>query len=142
MTFLLDVNVLIALLDPAHVSHAKVHRWYARVGTRSWATCPITENGTIRIIGHPRYPNTPGSPAAVATILAEFLRRAGHVFWPDDISILDGSAVRPETLLRSGQVTDAYLLALAVKNRGRLATLDQRIATAAVQRSESSVELL
>jgi uncharacterized protein len=69
VTFLLDVNVLIALIDPTHVSHGDAHRWFTREGSASWATCPITGNGVLRIVGNPRYPNTPGSPAVVATVL-------------------------------------------------------------------------
>lgn len=64
MTYLLDVNVLIALLDPAHIQHDTAHAWFAEEGHTAWATCPLTENGVLRIIGHPRYPNSPGSPAA------------------------------------------------------------------------------
>lgn len=69
MTFLLDVNLLIALIDPTHVSHDDAHRWFVRQGKASWATCPITENGVMRIVGNPGYPNTPGSPAIVAAVL-------------------------------------------------------------------------
>ncbi|HYK37674.1 MAG TPA: hypothetical protein VEV40_17080, partial [Alloacidobacterium sp.] len=63
--FLLDINVLIALIDPAHVQHDRAHEWFASKGQKAWATCPLTENGVLRIVGHPRYPNSPGSPAAV-----------------------------------------------------------------------------
>jgi predicted nucleic acid-binding protein len=60
VTYLLDVNVLIALIDPTHISHAAAHEWFQREGASRWATCPITENGVLRIVGDPRYPNTPG----------------------------------------------------------------------------------
>ncbi|PJN94116.1 VapC toxin family PIN domain ribonuclease, partial [Amaricoccus sp. HAR-UPW-R2A-40] len=63
MIFLLDVNVLIALTDPAHVAHDDAHVWFAETGRHAWATCPITENGVLRILGNPKYPNSPGSPA-------------------------------------------------------------------------------
>ena len=63
-TYLLDVNVLIALVDPAHVHHEPAHAWFSQQGSTSWATCPMTENGLLRIVGHPRYPNSPGSPGA------------------------------------------------------------------------------
>ena len=56
--------MLIALIDPAHVSHEAAHRWFERQGQADWATCPITENGVVRIVGDPKYPNSPGSPAA------------------------------------------------------------------------------
>ena len=63
--YLLDVNVLIALVDPAHVQHDAAHEWFARQGHKAWATCPLTENGLVRIVGHPRYPSSPGTPAAI-----------------------------------------------------------------------------
>jgi uncharacterized protein len=69
VTFLLDVNVLIALIDPTHVGHDAAHAWFAATGAASWATCPVTENGVLRIVGHLKYPNSAGSPAAVAPIL-------------------------------------------------------------------------
>lgn len=79
MTFLLDINALIALLDPAHVQHDAAHEWFAARGRQSWASCPLTENGVLRIVGHPRYPNSPGTPAALACAhqgqLATFDRR-------------------------------------------------------------------
>jgi uncharacterized protein len=74
MTYLLDVNVLIALLDPAHVQHDTAHTWFATHGQGAWATCALTENGVLRIIGHGRYPNSPGSPAAVAPLMTQLRR--------------------------------------------------------------------
>jgi predicted nucleic acid-binding protein len=67
---LLDVSVLIALIDPSHVGHDPAHRWFAREGQESWATCPLTENGMVRIVSHPKYPNSPGSPALLLNMLA------------------------------------------------------------------------
>ena len=69
MTFLLDVNVLIALVDPVHVEHDATHEWFARKGKKSWATCPLTVNGLLRIVGSSRYPNSPSTPALVAQLL-------------------------------------------------------------------------
>jgi len=125
--FLLDVNVLIALIDPAHVLHDRAHAWFQAKGHRAWATCPLTENGVLRIVGHPRYPSSPGSPAAVAELLISFTKLPGHAFWPDDISLLDRKCVNQARLLDSAHVTDSYLLALAHANKGQLATFDQHI---------------
>ena len=83
MTYLLDVNVLMALIDPGHIHHDVAHEWFARDGVSAWATCPITENGVLRIIGHPSYPNSPGNPAAVAPFLHAMRALVGHVFWSD-----------------------------------------------------------
>jgi uncharacterized protein len=130
--FLLDVNVLIALIDPAHVQHDRAHAWFETKGHRAWATCPLTEMGVLRIVGHPRYPSSPGSPAAVAELLVSLRKLAGHTFWPDDVSLLDGRHADATRLLDSAHVTDSYLLALAHAHKGQLATFDRRIPTDSV----------
>lgn len=139
MTFLPDVNVLVALIDPAHVGHEAAHRWFDAHGKTAWATCPITENGVIRIVGHPKYPNTPGSTATVATIVRQLRALPGHVFWPDDISLVGADHVDADQVLTSGQVTDTYLLALAVAHGGRLATFDRRLSVKAVKGGKAAL---
>jgi toxin-antitoxin system PIN domain toxin len=141
MTFLLDVNVLIALMDPAHIQHDAAHEWFA-THRQSWATCPLTENGVLRIVGHARYPNSPGTPSAVAPLMAGLRALPGHVFWPDDISLLDTERLDMARLLSSGQVTDSYLLALAHAHGGQLATFDRRLVTAAVRDGVKSLHLI
>jgi uncharacterized protein len=140
--FLLDINVLIALIDPAHVQHDKAHAWFASKGQRAWATCPITENGVLRILGHPRYPNSPGSPAAVAGLLVDSARLPGHVFWPDDVSFLDQTQANSGRLLVSAHVTDSYLLALARAHNGQLATFDRRLVTDAVIKGAHALHII
>jgi toxin-antitoxin system PIN domain toxin len=130
--YLLDINVLIALIDPIHVQHDRAHEWFAARGQRAWATCPLTENGVLRIVGHPRYPNSPGSPAAVANLLVSLRELTGHAFWPDDVSLLDEQQVDTARLLDSAHVTDSYLLALARAHHGQLATFDHRLVADAV----------
>ena len=142
MTFLLDVNVLIALIDPAHISHDAAHRWFQDRGHASWATCPLTENGVIRIVGHPRYPGAPGTPAAVAGIVSNLRDLPGHVFWPDDISLVGDARIDPAQVLTSGQVTDTYLLALAVVHAGQLATFDRRLSAKAVRGGNAALHLI
>lgn len=127
--FLLDVNVLIALIDPSHVQHDRAHAWFEAKGHKAWATCPLTEMGVLRIVGHPRYPSSPGSPAAVAELLASLRKLPGHAFWPDDISLLDDQHTQVMRLLDSAHVTDSYLLALAHAHNGHLATFDRRMPT-------------
>lgn len=141
-TFLLDVNVLIALIDPVHVQHDAAHEWFTKQGQHQWATCPLTENGVLRIVGHPRYPNSPGTPAAVAPLVAGLRALQGHVFWPDDISLLDEEKIDRTRLLSSGQVTDSYLLALAQAREGQLATFDRRLVTDAVRGGVHSLHLI
>ena len=140
--YLLDVNVLIALVDPAHVQHEEVHEWFGRIGRKSFATCPITENGLLRIVGHPKYPNSPGPPSTVASALAAMRGLPGHAFWPDSISLLDSDFVDASLLSTHSRVTDSYLLALARANKGKLATLDHKLATEVVPEGKASVALI
>lgn len=130
-TWLLDVNVLLALLDPVHPHHAVAHAWFESASA-SWASCAITQNGALRIMSHPRYGNAVASTAVAAGLLSELCRLPGHVFWPSDLSLLDSPLIDRERLLASGQVTDSWLLALAVRHGGRLATFDRRLVTDAV----------
>ena len=142
MTYLLDVNVLIALIDPGHISHGDAHRWFETSGHSAWATCPITENGVIRIVGNPKYPNSPGSPAIVADIVRKVRRLAGHQFWLDDISLVGTSDIDSTKILTSAQVTDTYLLALAKAHGGALATFDRKLSAAAVKDGKSAIHLI
>lgn len=139
---LLDVNVLIALIDPAHVQHEQVHDWFGRVGHRAFATCPITENGLLRIVGHPRYPNSPGPPSVVRAALEAIRGLEGHQFWPDSISLVASPLADAALLSSHSRVTDSYLLALARANNGKLATLDQRLATEIVADGKSALTLI
>ena len=140
--YLLDVNVLIALVDPAHVQHDAAHAWFGEVGQHRFATCPITENGLLRILGHPRYPNSPGSPAAVAAILQALRALPGHQFWPDSLSLADPAHFDIPRLSSHSQVTDSYLLALAQAHGGRLASLDRRLVVDAVPGGRDTLVLI
>lgn len=140
--YLLDVNVLIALVDPAHVQHDSVHAWFGRVGCKAFATCPITENGLLRIVGHPKYPNSPGPPSTVTSALLAMRALPGHAFWPDSISLADRAFIDASLLSSHSRVTDSYLLALARANKGRLATLDHKLATEVVSEGKASLALI
>jgi uncharacterized protein len=142
MAYLLDVNVLIALIDPSHVHHEPAHFWFSAEGTHAWATCPLTENAVLRILGQPRYPNSPGTPAMVAKILKALRDQSGHEFWGDNISIMESKYVSPQNLLSSTQITDTYLLALAVANGGQLVSFDRRLVTSAVHNGAKGLKLL
>lgn len=142
MTYLLDVNVLIALIDPGHVAHDDAHAWFAATGQRDWATCPLTENGVIRILGSMKYPNSPGSPAIVADIVARLRTLPGHQFWGDDISLVGSPEIDPAKILTSAQVTDTYLLGLAARRGGRLATFDRKLSVNAVRGGKATLHLI
>ena len=139
MRALLDVNVLIALLDAGHVHHAAASRWLDghlspgqvtadRPDARAagWASCPLTQNGCLRILSNRAYPR-PQPVAAVAARLAEAAATPHHEFWPDDLSVLEPARFTHERWLDSRQITDAYLLALAVHRGGVFVTLDHGI---------------
>lgn len=129
---LLDVNVLVALFDPAHVSHEDAHRWFALNRKRGWATCPITINGCIRVLSNPAYPTVTATPGEVADRLRDFCGTPHHHFWPDSISLTDEARFRWAMIGGHQQVTDVYLLGLAVHHHGRLATFDKGIPLKAV----------
>jgi toxin-antitoxin system PIN domain toxin len=126
MRALLDVNVLLALLDRDHVDHERARVWITGEIEHGWASCAITQNGFVRIISQPRYPG-PVSPSQAIGMLARATQTQYHEFWPCTVSILDVNAVDHSRLHSSKQVTDAYLLALAVQNGGRFVTFDRSV---------------
>jgi len=138
--YLLDINLLLALIDPMHVHHKPSHQWFAEKGHRAWATCPLTENGFVRIAGHPNYPNRPGDIPFVVSLLRQVCAAPGHHFWTEDVSILE--ILEPDAIVTHAQITDMYLLGLAVRKRGKLATLDQRIPAAVVRGGRDALELI
>jgi toxin-antitoxin system PIN domain toxin len=131
MRALLDVNVLIALLDPDHVHHASARQWLASNQAAGWASCPLTQNGCIRIMSQPRYPN-PLPASAVIHRLAQATGHPAHEFWPDEVSLLDAAVADASRVHGPGQITDLYLLALAVRRQGRLVTFDGAVPLAAI----------
>lgn len=132
MIHLLDVNVLLALLDPRHVAHETAHAWFERTGRLAFATCPMTENGFARIASSRAYVENPLPIARLLDTLGGLKAETGHHFWAEDFSLLDEGLIDKELLTRPDQITDVYLLALAVRNRGGFATLDRRLRANAV----------
>jgi len=129
---LLDVNVLVALFDPDHVQHEAAHEWFAASRGGGWATCPLTENGLVRILSNIAYTGTPETPAAIVRRLSAFCASGNHVFWTDEISLRDRRLFQWAPPATHRQVTDIYLLGLAKHKGGRLATFDRGIPVAAV----------
>ena len=126
MRSLLDINVIISLLDSGHIMHGAAIHWMERELNHGWATCPITQNGVLRIMSQPAYPNH-RPVAQVAERLEEACKHASHVFWPEQISLLKKGLIRWERMLGPRQITDSYLLVLAVTHGGRFVSFDQRI---------------
>jgi uncharacterized protein len=131
MRALLDVNVLLALADAKHPHHTRTQRWRAAEPLFGWASCPLTQNGFLRISSQKSYANPITLPDALA-VLRRMTAREDHALWPDDVSLLDDTLIDHARLLGPRQLTDVYLLALAVKHGGRLITLDTGIALLSV----------
>ena len=126
---LLDTNVLVALFSADHSHHGVAQRWFREHEKKGWATCPFTQAGFVRLVSNPTVARTAVSPAEAIAVLEENLQTPHHEFWPDDISFM--KAVTPLTSGLQGhkQITDAYLLGLAIHHKGKLATFDRSIAS-------------
>lgn len=132
MRALFDVNVLIALHDRDHVHHVRAAEWFEAHIQQGWATCALTQNGCLRIMGQPGY-SSPQPIAVLVSMLQNSTRTAHHAFWSDEVSLLDPQQFEHGHIHSARPLTDLYLLALAVKRQGRLVTLDQRIPISAVR---------
>ena len=142
MRALLDINVLIALHDRDHVHHVRAATWFEANIEHGWASCPLTQNGCLRIMNQHGY-GSPQPLAALMVMLQSSTSASVHETWFDDISILDAARFQHAHMHGHRQLTDLYLLGLAVKNKGRLASFDQRIPMSAVvgARAEHMVTL-
>ena len=135
MQALLDVNVLIALLDSDHTSHGVAMEWFAEHAREGWASCPITQNGCVRIMSNASYPNA--LPVqAVMSHLADACEQDVHEFWPDRVSLLDPEVIDPTRIHGPRQLTDIYLLALTVAYEARFVTFDGKIPLTAVRNAK------
>ena len=131
MRSLLDINVLLALLDSDHIDHDRSWQWMNSEIELGWASCAITQNGFVRIISQPRYPN-PVSPNEAIARLASACNTTYHKFWTCEVSLLDERVLERTRFHGHRQVTDAYLLALATSHKGRFVTFDQSLSLSAV----------
>jgi uncharacterized protein len=131
MRALVDVNVLIAMHDPHHIHHLLALEWLDRHAKDGWASCPITQNGCLRVMSQSAYTH-PRPIAESLQVLGMTVGSANHEFWPDDISLLDGNRLHAGKVLGHRQLTDVYLLALAVQHHGRLVTFDAKIPVSVV----------
>lgn len=140
MIALLDVNVLLALVDRGHSHFEPAVAFFRSASSQGWATCPLTENSFLRILGNPAYPGYPGTMEDTRTLLEAYRSAPGHRFWPDDLTLTD----RRDFPVLAGPraLTDVYLLALAVKNGGRLVTFDRRIDANSVPGGSRALQLL
>ena len=122
---LLDTNVLIALAWPKQQAHGKVREWFRKNASQGWATCPVTQGGFIRISSNPAFSPDAVTPNEAASLLRLNLNHPGHRFWGDDIDLAQVFEVFGSRIVGHRQITDAYLLGLAMHKKSKLATLDQ-----------------
>ena len=142
MPFLLDVNVLIARTDPGHVHHERVVRWERDRAGELFVTCPLVENGFVRIYGHPRYPGGPGSPAEALIELRHIRALPAHRFVADDLTLADRGLFLSLEALTPRQVSDVYLLALAARHGIHFATLDSQIPAERVAQGHRALHVI
>jgi toxin-antitoxin system PIN domain toxin len=126
--YLLDVNVLVALVWPAHQFHEIATNWFARHARQGWATCPFTEAGLVRTISNPAFSPQAVSPHEASAVLADLTARHRYKFWPGTLTLDRATAPLKDRIVGHKQITDAYLLGLAIHKGGTLATFDQAIA--------------
>ena len=139
MTALLDVNVLLALAWPNHVHHDTVHIWFSEQRMNGWATCPVTEAGFVRISCNPAAVGQTVIPSDAVALLQSLMQQESHSFWPLEVSM----AELPDDILARiqgyRQITDAMLLAEAIRRGGQLATLDGGLAQLVPENRRGSV---
>jgi hypothetical protein len=133
MRALLDINVWIALFDTDHAFAARANAWVA-AEKPAIATCPLVENGVVRIMCQPGYSSRAKlSIPTIVSLMRQACEANDHEFWPDDVSLRDPAALDVARLHGPRQITDAYLLALAVANKGRFVTFDESVPLSAVR---------
>lgn len=140
--YLLDTNLLIALLWPSHERHDLAVQWFSRHRARGWATCPFTETGFIRIVSNPAFSRDAVLPREATQVLSANTAADDHLFWPDDAPFAEVGEFAGERLIGHLQVTDAYLLGLATRRGGALVTLDENVAALAAPHSPEYTALV
>ncbi|MDZ4674061.1 MAG: TA system VapC family ribonuclease toxin [Gemmatimonadota bacterium] len=140
--FLLDINVVIAIVDPCHQFHEPVHTWIAGSRDAGLLTTPIVQLGVVRVLSQPRYPNHMGTAAQALVLLRGFSAHPRHRFCADDLSLVAPGLLARESELTPGRLTDLYLLALAARHGAKLATFDRRIPVEAIVGGGAALELL
>jgi len=142
MTFLLDVNILLILHDPHHQHYKPVSRWFAQPSSRPFATCPITESGMVRLLLQGVTGLDPFDMQDAREALQRLVQLPNHVYWPDAPSYLEAASALFARMQGHRQTTDAYLLGLAIHNKGKLATLDRGIAHLAGREFAANLEII
>ncbi len=134
--------MLVALAWPNHVHHAAAHRWFQANRDRGWATCSFTEAGFVRVSSNRRAIPGACTPTEAIAMLGRIRRLSGHVFWTDDVSPANAEATPFARVSGYRQVTDAHLLALAIRHGGALATFDRGLLELAGPDGRDAVDLI
>ena len=141
-TALLDLNILTALLWPAHEHHEAAHRWFRARGRAPWATCSLTQLGFVRLVSNPAFSRDALTPVNAVALLAENLRHPGHEYWTERLQVAEAIQGIESAVQGYRELTDAYLLALASRRKGVLATFDRGLRRLAVGALDAALELV
>ncbi|HEY1528412.1 MAG TPA: TA system VapC family ribonuclease toxin [Candidatus Angelobacter sp.] len=139
---LLDVNVLVALVWPAHLGHLRTQDWFAENAKNGWASCPFTQAGCVRILSNPSFSRDAVTAQEAIKLLTANLNHPSHRFWPDDVSFPEAVDLVQKQMRGHQQVTDAYLLGLALHRKAKLATMDRGVASLLPKEKQSAVAIL
>ena len=138
-----DINVLIALHDTANPFHHRAQDWFEKTGKYGWATCPLTENGFLRVHAQTSFlpPHERGDAAFAILETMVSTYRAAYQFWEDSVSLRDSGLFQVARIAGHKQITDVYLLGLCQQRGGTLVTLDDKMTVDALVSSHPDLLL-
>ena len=139
---LLDLNVLIALTEPGHSHHQSAWDWFSSASASGWGICPLTEAGFLRVTTNPSFKPIQRTIAQATAILQMLKDQAGFHYWEINRSWVDLTAPFSRRIVGHEQITDAYLLGLAIEQNGYLVTFDRAIVSLAGDEFGKYIRLL
>jgi hypothetical protein len=141
LIWLFDVNVLLAIADSQHAFHESIHKWLRAHKGQAWVSCPLTENGFVRILSQPKYASGARPPSEALELLRAIQEAPSldHVFWPDSVSLADAGLFHSDRITRAAHVTDIYLAGLAFRKGAKLVTFDANVPWHAVAGATSAL---
>jgi toxin-antitoxin system PIN domain toxin len=140
--YLLDANVLVALLWPRHHHKQVVREWFLRNASHSFASCSLTQAGFVRLTSTPHIVGEKYSLLESKQLLWTFLNQPSHTFWPTTISLFDAMAPFEKRMQGAKQITDAYLLGITISHGGKFATVDKAVKSLAGVKYANVVEVV
>ena len=130
------------MLWPAHEHHETAHRWFGARSDERWATCALTQLGFVRIVSNPAFSRDALTVTAALALLSQNLAHPAHEFWSESTEVPAAIKVVEPGLRGYRQLTDAYLLALANRRRGVLATFDSGLHELAGTKLSTALEIV